>query len=145
MDDLQRYFIERACERVVLDAAAFADTNEAQKLADLFADHGTLVRPGGKPLRGRMAIHDAYASRSPDRITRHLISNVRVDVLSEITASSICYVQVWSGSMIDDAGPLGRPCSKPLAVGEFIDRFQKFGEDWRITSREAKFILSTPS
>lgn len=143
MDELQRHSIERACERLVLDAAAFADANQAQKLSGLFTDHGLLIRPGGTALCGRIAIHNAYALRSPERITLHLVSNIRVDVLSETEASSISYVQVWSGSTTDDAGPQGRPCRQPAAVGEFIDRFQKLADGWRIASREARFILHT--
>ena len=141
MDELGRLLICRACEQLILEAAACADANDADALAVLFAEDATLARPGGVALQGRAAIQHAYAARPPERITRHLVTNVRVQVVSESEARATSYVQVWSGSLADEPRQQGRPAGRP-SVGEFSDQFRKFDCGWLITHREATFVLS---
>jgi len=141
MDATERLLIQDACRELVLRAAAHADANEPDRLADLFADDGVLTRPNAEPLHGRDAIRQAYAQRPADRITRHLVTNTRVDVESSTRARAHSYVLLWAASAADAAGPQGRPAQPRQLVGEFDDRFSLTPQGWRIAQREARFVL----
>ena len=141
MDPLQILLVKDACRDLVLRAAASVDANEPGRLAALFAEGGVLVRPGGEPLAGREAIRQSYAQRPAERITRHLVVNIRVEVESETEARAESTVLVWSGSTGDTPGPHGRPAQARQVVGEFSDRLTLTSEGWRIARREARFVL----
>jgi ketosteroid isomerase-like protein len=141
MNEIERVLIVHACERLVLDSAAFADSHRPEELANLFTKEAVLVRPVGLPLQGRAAIREAYATRPAERVTRHLVTNIRIDVESATHARGASYVLLWSCSTKDQAGPLGRPARQPAVVGEFHDVFRLGADGWRISSREAGFTL----
>jgi uncharacterized protein (TIGR02246 family) len=141
MDELEGLLAERACTRLVIQSVAHVDRGEPAALAALFAPDGVLVRPGGASLLGRAAIQAAYEQRPVERITRHLVSNTLVEVVSPTEARAESQVLLWTGSAADVAGPRGRPASGGPVVGAFDDRFVKTGEGWRIASRVASFVL----
>lgn len=141
MDALQRLLIEDACRQLVLRAAAAADGHDADGLAALFAPDGVLQRPTGDPLHGREAIRAAYAARPRSRLTRHLVTNTRVEVESAGAARAHSLVLLWSGSTDDADGPQGRPASGPALVGEFDDVMVLSEGAWCIAHRVARFVL----
>lgn len=141
MDELQWLLIERACSRLVLRAAEHADHQRPAELAALFAPDAVLNRPNAEPLRGREAIREAYAQRPANRITRHVVTNIRVEVLSAVDARATSVVLLWAGSSDDAPGPRGRPACAGQVLGEFDDRFVLTPEGWRIASRTASFLL----
>ena len=141
MDELESLLIERACSRLVLLAAEHADHHRPAEFAALFAPDAVLSRPNAEPLCGREAIREAYAQRPASRITRHLVTNTRVEVLSAVDARATSAVLLWSGSVEDDPGPRGRPAQPGQVLGEFEDRFTLTPEGWRIVSRRASFLL----
>lgn len=144
MDALQRLLIEDACRSLVLRAAAAADGHDADGLAALFTPDGVLQRPSGAPLAGRDAIRAAYAGRLRSRLTRHLVSNTRIDVLSPTQAHAASLVLLWAGSLDEVEGPQGRPASGPALVGEFDDRCVLHEGQWRFSHRVARFVLHAP-
>jgi uncharacterized protein (TIGR02246 family) len=144
MDEWKRLLDARACEQLVLQAAAAVDAGDAAALAALFLPDGELVRPGGEPLRGRAAIAAATRARAADRITRHLVSNSRIEWLGDDAARVQSLVTLWAGSSADTAGPRGRPARGAPVVGAFDDRLQRTTEGWRIARREASFTLHGP-
>ena len=142
MEALERVLIVEACRDLVLRSVAAMDANAPAQLADLFTDEGEIVRPNGSVLRGREAIRASYSQRSAERITRHLVTNIVVDVHSTREASSVSYVMLWSGSTTDAEAPQGRPVQREQ-VGEFEDGFVHTPTGWRIARRAARFILSS--
>jgi uncharacterized protein (TIGR02246 family) len=145
-DDLattvQRLAAEQACRDLVLVAADAVDGGDYPALAALFEADGVLVRPDGKELQGRAAIIAAYAARSPDRLTRHLVCNQRVLVdLPAGTAEAACTIVLWSGRHSDPSTPRGRPADAVQQVGEIRDRMAFTPQGWRIRRREAWFTL----
>ena len=141
MDELEGLLAERACTRLVLQAAAHVDRGEPAALAALFTPDAVLERPGGACLQGRAAIQAAYEQRPAERITRHLVSNTLVDLLSPTEARAESQVLLWTGSAADAAGPRGRPASNDPVVGAFDDRCVKTADGWRIAHRIASFVL----
>lgn len=134
--------IGQACQERVFRAAACADANDAAALAECFAEDAVLLRPNAEPLEGRAAIRAAYQQRPVDRMTRHLVTNLLVEVESPERARARSYVLLWAGSTGDAPTPSGRPAQARQMVGEFEDRFVRTAEGrWLIERREARFTL----
>lgn len=133
---------EQACRDTVLRAALAQDRQEWEAFAAFFTADARLLRPDGQVLAGRDAICAAYASRSQERLTRHLVTSTLVDRQGADIASALSMVLVWSGHRADAPGPQGRPAHGPALLGEFDDRLRR-GDDgrWRIRQREARFVL----
>lgn len=143
MHELDRWVIVSACQQTILRAAAAADAGDAAALANLFTVDAVLERPNAAPLQGRDAIRLAYAGRPAERITRHLVTNTLVDVISLDKAHASSLVLLWTGSRNDEAGAHGRPADARQLVGEFEDDLVATDEGWRIARREAEFVLYT--
>lgn len=142
MTDLESLLIERACRDLVLRAARHADNDEPERLAALFTTDGRLQRPDGSVLEGRDAIAAAYAQRAPGRLTRHLVVATQVEVVSAAQAHASSQVLLWIGSSDEPVGPRGRPVRSQV-VGEFADRLALTADGWRLSRREARFIMHT--
>ena len=131
-----------ACRELIDRSVQCVDDGDARAFADLFADDAVLVRPNGQSLDGRAAIFEAYAARPPDRITRHLVTNVVFEASGPARLAARSYVLLWTGSARDEAGPSGRPADSRLLVGEFADELTRQPDgQWRIQRRESRFIL----
>jgi len=144
VNELDLMLIERACARVVIDSATFNDRKDWPALAALYTDDGVVVRPNGQRLEGRPAIEAAYASGAPDRVTRHLCSNVRVDVEGPDSARVTTAVLIVSGVRSDDPDvTLGIAPNERHVVGEFADRLVRTDAGWRIAERHASLTMNT--
>lgn len=131
-----------ACRETVLRAAHAQDHQDWPAFAACFTDDARLQRPDGQLLDGRAAILAAYATRAPQRLTRHVLTNLRVDLHGPGRASVHSLVTVWTGSTDDAAGPQGRPAHGPQLLGEFDDDLRRDDDGaWRIECREARFVL----
>ncbi len=147
MDRETRLEIERDCTRLVFDAVLFADRRDYRQLAELFLEEGVLYRPTApdQPLVGREAIFESYNARPAHRLTRHLCTNVRVDVESSETAWVHCYVQVFGADSRQDAGDyLGPPMEARVMIGEFNDLCVLKEGRWLIAERRASFTMHLP-
>lgn len=141
LSPLDLLLAEHACRQVVLQSAQAVDQQDYAAFAALFTPLGVLVRPDGSRLEGRPAIEAAYAQRSADRLTRHLITNHIVLVHDAAHASSACTVQLWTGSHKDAESTQGRPADPTQLIGEFLDELTMTPQGWRIRQRQANFIL----
>ena len=74
---------ERACERLALAVYSLMDQGRYEETAALFTDDAVWVR-GDKPVAGRDAILAALHQRSASEASRHLVTNVVVDIRSEL-------------------------------------------------------------
>ncbi len=142
MTPIEEVLAREACRNLVLDAAAAVDAREPDTLAALFTEDAVLTRPSGEPLRGRAAIRDVYAQRPPTRITRHVVSNLRVTLAADGHSARVqSLVLLWSGDEADAAGAQGRPAKGPQVLGEFDDRMVHSAGRWSIAQRHASFLL----
>ena len=93
MDDLERLLAERACERLIVEYCRLVDFGEAARIADLFTEDG--VWSGvDLVLDGREEIRAWFVKRQglERRVSRHICTNIGVDVLSPDEARSVCYL-----------------------------------------------------
>jgi uncharacterized protein (TIGR02246 family) len=144
VDESQRVLIERACERVIVATATCNDRRDWAGLAELYSPDGVVVRPNGQRLEGRAAIAESYGAAAPERVTRHLCLNMRVDVDGPDTAHSLTVVMIVSGTRTGDADvAFGVIPSPRHAVGEFADRLVRTDEGWKIAHRDATIVMNT--
>jgi len=145
-DDLQRLLAERACERLIVDYARRVDFGEAGRVADLFTPDG---RWEGTDLvlDGREEIRAWFGRRQglDRRVSRHLCTNVAVDVVSPDEAVSLCHLVNYRHDRRGDDRALPVPAEVPKYVGELHDRFRRTPDGWRFTHRRVEVAFLRPS
>lgn len=144
MSEIDQLLIERACARLVIDSATFNDQRDWASLAALYAPDGVVVRPSGQRIEGREAIEAAYAAGPGERVTRHLCTNIRVDVDGPDAAHATTAVLIVSGVRSDDPDvTFGVIPNDRHLVGAFADRFVRTDAGWRIAERLATLTMNT--
>jgi hypothetical protein len=144
MNETDRLVAERACERVVIATAVRNDARDWAGLAALYTPDGVVVRPNGQRVEGRVAIEAAYSGGPPDRVTRHLCTNLRVELDGADSARVDTVVFIVSGTRSDDPDvTFGVLPSARHSVGEFADHLVRTDEGWRIAERQARIVMNT--
>lgn len=129
MNAEQRRAIEQDCARLI---ALYANLNDAARwddVAALYSQGGRMARPTAPDdwIEGRDAILAAFLAR-PARTTRHICSNVVVDVLNENEAVGTSAMLLFTGE----------PAPK---VGSFHDRFIRTEAGWRFSERRGSMTF----
>jgi len=133
MDHDTRQAIQRACEQLAIEYARSVDFRDYDNFVELFSEDATLEL--GQKIQGKAAIAKSL-SRRPDQLrSRHVITNVFVDVISETQARGLCYLTLYRhiGEESLKAGPVA--LDGPAAVGHYEDAYQLTDQGWRIASR----------
>lgn len=120
---------EADCARLIALYANLNDEARWDEVAALYAEDGVMFRPTAPdaPVVGREAILAAFKSRPP-RTTRHICSNVVIDVESDDTARGTSAMLLFTG----DGAPL---------VGSFHDRFVLTDDGWRFAERRGSLLF----
>jgi hypothetical protein len=129
MEVSERMVIEWQCARLIALYATLNDEARWDELAALYTDDAAMIRPTapGQPIVGRAAILAAFKARAP-RATRHLCSNVVIDVVSPTEARG-------SSAMV-----LFTKLEPPL-VGSFHDRFVLSQRGWLFAERRGSLAF----
>jgi SnoaL-like domain len=143
MNDLTRLLAERACERLIVEYTRRVDFGRAAEIADLFCPdsewQGTDLH-----LTNREQIREWFVKRQgvTRRVSRHVCTNIAVDVISEDEATSICYMINYRHDRQAGDLSLPVPVEVPKFVGELHDRFRREPDGWRFASRrvEVSFV-----
>lgn len=122
------------CEALSIAYARAVDFRDFDSFAELFAEDGEL--DAGQLLQGRQAIAEAIARRPYELRSRHVLSNIFIDVLSATEARGISYLTLYrhhgpeslEGAPVDFQGP--------AAVGHYEDRFAKTADGWKFKRRK---------
>lgn len=136
MNDLERVLAERACERLIADYSRLVDFGSAGQIADLFTEdavwRGTDLR-----LEGREEIRAWFQRREgvTRRVSRHVCTNVAVDVLSDTEAASLSYLINYRHDRREGDTSLPVPADHPKYMGELHDRFRRTPDGWRFSQR----------
>jgi len=138
----ERIKIERACERLVNAYARALDLGDLSAAADCFAENGSMARPMApdQAIEGRETIRAALLTRPRTLLTKHLVSNVMIDVESRDRARGISCLTMISTTPPGDAKPPF--ISKgPLYFGEFQDRFVREQGAWKFLERRGSIQM----
>jgi hypothetical protein len=137
MDDLERVLAERACERLIVDYCRLVDFGNAAGIADLFTEDG-VWEGTDLVLNGRDEIREWFQRREEvtRRVSRHVCTNVGVDVVSEDEAEGLCYLINYRHDRQEGDMSLPVPADHPKWVGELRDRFRRTPDGWRFARRQ---------
>lgn len=129
MNDDDRRAAEHDCARLIALYANLNDEARWDELAALYVEGGVMVRPTAPdaPIIGRDAILAAFHARPP-RTTRHICSNVVIDVEGPATARGTSAMVLFTG----EGAPL---------VGSFHDRFCLTLHGWRFAERRGSLLF----
>lgn len=135
---LSRLADEAACARLCVDFANHIDARRYDAWLDLFTDDGILDRMG-TAVAGRDALARFLEARPTAVETRHLCTNIQVDVTSADEAKGFCYVLFFQGA----PGGVGEPAtvSGAPAVVEYHDRYRRTPDGWRIQERRIQMAM----
>jgi len=134
--ELERMMIERACERLINQYCLFVDFGEASRIAELFTEDG-LWTNGSIRMEGRAGIHRAFSHREgvTRRTSRHLCTNVVIDVQDDDHATGVCYLVNYRYDSRSGEAEVPAPADAPKFVGEYRDTFVRTPEGWRFATR----------
>lgn len=145
MDEQQRQNIEQACTKLVNQFSCFNDRREFEALSNLFTPEGAFARPTDPDnyIEGRENILAAFNDRPQDRITRHLISNVIIDVENATSASGTCYATLFMAPADAEPARFGVQANSSQLVGEFQMDFSLTPAGWKIARQTGRIIFTT--
>ena len=133
MTDTERQAIRSECEALSIAYARAIDFNDQDALLDLFTEDGEL--DAGGRLVGRTAIAQAIAKRPRELRSRHVLTNLFVDVVSREEARGISYLTLYRHLGPESLGSSPVPLTGPFAVGHYEDRYRRTGQGWKFQRR----------
>jgi hypothetical protein len=138
----ERIEIERACERLVYVYSRALDLGDMSAAADCFAANGSMARPmmPDAVIQGRETIRASLLTRPKTLLTKHLASNVMIDVESREAASGLSYLTMISTTPPADAKP-PFVSQGPIYFGEFQDRFVRENGVWKFLERRGSIQM----
>ncbi len=138
----ERIEIERACERLVYVYSRALDLGDMSAAADCFAEHGTMARPmtPDQIVAGRETIRASLLTRPKTLLTKHLATNVVIDVESPDTATGLSYLTMIATTPAADAKP-PFVSAGPLYFGEFKDRYVRENGEWKFLERRGSIQM----
>ena len=132
--------IEDECRKLSIAYARHVDFKEYDLFVKLFTPEGEL-NVTGRPVVGHEKLKKAMAMRPDSLRSRHVLTNIYINVIDEDHAEGISYLTLYrhEGQNIggDESGP--REISGPAAVGHYSDTFRRTNEGWRFASRTLHF------
>ncbi|MGH8149677.1 MAG: nuclear transport factor 2 family protein [Steroidobacteraceae bacterium] len=139
----ERIEIERACERLVHAYSRTLDLGNLSAAADFFAESGSMTRPMAPDtvIQGRETIRASLLTRPRGLLTKHLATNVMIDVESREAAHGISYLTMIATTPADGAQPPFLS-QGPLYFGEFKDRFVREHGEWKFLERRGSVQMT---
>jgi hypothetical protein len=146
----ERLEIEHACQQLVYAYSRALDLGDLSGAADFFAENGLLARPmtPDQVVHGRESIRASLLTRPPSLRTKHLVTNVMIQVEGPDTASGISYLtMIATVPGAEDKPPF--LSNGPIYFGEFKDRFVREHGAWKFQERlgsiQMKFSGAKPA
>jgi SnoaL-like domain len=132
----ERIEIQRACERLVYDYSRALDLGDLSAAADCFAANGSMTRPMSpdQVIEGRESIRASLLTRPRGLLTKHLATNVTIDVESRDAARGLSYLTMIATTPPDGGKPPFQS-QGPIFFGEFKDRFVLELGVWKFLER----------
>jgi SnoaL-like domain len=131
---------EAACARLCLAFVRHLDARQYEQVLGVFTADARLDRLG-TVFQGRAAIAAFLNARSMQVETRHLCTNILIDVTSSDEASGVCDVLFFQGQTGSDGSVqmAGSP-----AIVQYQDQFRRTASGWRIHERRIRMLMKAP-
>lgn len=137
----ERIEIERACERLVYEYSRALDLGDLSGAADFFAENGSMSRPmtPDQIIAGREAIRASLLIRPKGLLTKHLATNILIEVENSNAANGISYLTMIATTPGDAKPPF--TSAGPIYFGEFKDRFVRENGVWKFLERRGSIQM----
>ena len=145
MTPLERMLIVQACEQLCIEYARAIDFRDYDNFINLFAEDAHLDAHGSlTALTGQAAIGKAITSRADEFRSRHVITNLFVDVIDDCNAHGIAYLTLYEFHG-DASHSLPVPLDQPACVGHFQDTYIRNSGVWLFKNRKLHPAFRTAS
>lgn len=136
---------QRACEALAIEYAEIVDAQDYERLREIFAEDAILIRrsTAQETVRGLDNIKASFTSRPRNRLTYHIMSNIRVRVETPGTASGTCRVLLYTSDASEPQTAEGRKVSSKQLMGTYHDRYVRTEEGWRFAERRGDISFHT--
>jgi hypothetical protein len=136
---------QQACEALAIEYAEIVDAQEYERLREIFAEDAALVRRAIAPetVCGLENIIASFTSRPRNRLTYHIMSNIRVRVETPETASGTCRVLLFTSDTSEPQTPEGRKVASKQLMGTYHDRYVRTKDGWRFAERRGDISFHT--
>jgi ketosteroid isomerase-like protein len=136
---------QSACQALAVDCAEIVDTQDYARLREIFAEDAVFARPTnpGEPIRGVENIVTSFQSRPRNRLTQHLVTNIRVRVESPRTASGSCRILLYVSEASEVETSEGRKAAAKQIIGIYQDRYVRTQDGWRFAERRGRTLFHT--
>ncbi|WP_183012453.1 nuclear transport factor 2 family protein [Achromobacter sp. UMC46] len=124
--------VKAACEAVILDFFHALDTRRHEAASALMAADGVWLRQG-KRLCGPQEVLAALNVRPPERVTCHIITNLRLTGV-EGPRASVAYFLTAYESVPQEQG--GAP--RLVSIRECQDELVEAGSGWRLADKRSR-------
>ena len=134
--------IKTACEQLIYTYMTLLDKGDMDAVAMCFVEEGALARPmtPEQLIQGREAIRTSLHTRPKTLLTRHLASNVAIEVEGRDAARGTSYLTMVACTPAADAkAPYESP--GPIYFGEFRDRFVRRSDQWKFLERRGSIQM----
>jgi hypothetical protein len=136
---------EQACQALAIEYAEIVDAQEYERLREIFAENATLVRRATvqETVRGLENIIASFTARPRNRLTYHIMSNIRVRVETPEIASGTCRVLLFTSDTSESQTPEGRKVAPKQLMGTYHDRYIRTKDGWRFAERRGGISFHT--
>jgi hypothetical protein len=138
LDSTTRREIEWDCTQLITRFYGYLDEKQYDALADLFLPDGAWVRLG-EELVGPEGIKARMAERE-DWMTAHVLTNVRINVISENEADSVQYITLYRH---EGRSPGDGPAAVvlPLGILRHTDKMMRTADGWKFKRKASRAIM----
>jgi ketosteroid isomerase-like protein len=136
---------QQACEALCNEYAEIVDAQDYERLREIFAEDATFGRSATpqETLHGVENIVASFTSRPRNRLTHHIMSNIRVRVETPESASGTCRVLLFTSDTSEPQTPEGRKVAPKQLMGTYHDRYVRAKEGWRFAERRGGISFHT--
>lgn len=128
---------EMACQRLVIGSYSLMDQGRYDEASALFTDDAIWVR-GGRPVVGRASILNSLRQRPQSDISRHIITNIFVEGVSNHDAKATAYLIPFRGSKGEDGSAATPPIN---SIGDVFYQFRRHEGSWLIKYLRPDFVF----
>ncbi|MEI9988718.1 MAG: nuclear transport factor 2 family protein [Rhizomicrobium sp.] len=144
LSPLDRLAITQTCIDLLYRFAKLNDDREADALAELFVADGVFRRPTlpDQPYEGREAIRAGFRAKPANLLTRHVICNPVITVLSANAARADSYILLYTAA-IEPGAKLPVPANPKQLLGAFEDVIVRDTDGvWKFKTRNGSLAMT---
>ena len=135
--------IVKVCTDLFVSYARHVDFGDYDRFVDLFTDDAVLDL--GFHLQGKERIRKSMSKRDPELRSRHVMTNIAIDVIDAQSASGIAYLTLYRHIGPETLSPTAINLQGPAGVGHYSNTFTKTTDGWRISSCQLELAFRDSS